>query len=56
MNAGRNSYGRDIIVRHRGGVSNKKKYRIIDFKRDKNGTATVINLQMIPTGSRQHRS
>ena len=32
-NAGRNSYGR-ITVRHRGG-GNKKKYRIIDFKRDK---------------------
>ena len=30
-NAGRNSYGR-ITVRHRGG-GNKKKYRIIDFKR-----------------------
>ena len=34
-NAGRNSYGR-ITVRHRGG-GNKQKYRIIDFKRDKNG-------------------
>ena len=32
-NAGRNSYGR-ITVRHRGG-GNKRKYRIIDFKRDK---------------------
>ena len=30
--AGRNSYGR-ITVRHRGG-GNKRKYRIIDFKRD----------------------
>ena len=29
--AGRNSYGR-ITVRHHGG-GNKKKYRIIDFKR-----------------------
>ena len=29
--AGRNSYGR-ITVRHRGG-GNRKKYRIIDFKR-----------------------
>ena len=32
-NAGRNSYGR-ITVRHRGG-GEKRKYRIIDFKRDK---------------------
>ena len=31
--AGRNSYGR-ITVRHRGG-GNRKKYRIIDFKRQK---------------------
>ena len=31
-NAGRNSYGR-ITVRHQGG-GNKKKYRIIDFKKD----------------------
>ena len=34
-NAGRNSYGR-ITVRHRGG-GNKQKYRIIDFKRQKDG-------------------
>ena len=47
--SGRNSYGR-ITVRHRGG-GNKKKYRIIDFKRDKNGTATVINLQYDPNRS-----
>ncbi|GHU81269.1 50S ribosomal protein L2 [Clostridia bacterium] len=32
-NAGRNSYGR-ITVRHRGG-GNRRKYRIIDFKRQK---------------------
>ena len=31
--SGRNSYGR-ITVRHRGG-GNRKKYRIIDFKRQK---------------------
>ena len=31
--SGRNSYGR-ITVRHRGG-GNRKKYRIIDFKRNK---------------------
>ena len=48
-NAGRNSYGR-ITVRHRGG-GNKRKYRIIDFKRDKNGKATVINLQYDPNRS-----
>ena len=47
--AGRNSYGR-ITVRHRGG-GNKKKYRIIDFKRDKAGKATVINLQYDPNRS-----
>lgn len=34
-NSGRNSYGR-ITVRHRGGGA-KIKYRIIDFKRDKDG-------------------
>lgn len=32
---GRNVYGR-ITVRHRGG-GHKRKYRIIDFKRDKDG-------------------
>ena len=47
--AGRNSYGR-ITVRHRGG-GNKKKYRIIDFKRDKNGTATVLRLEYDPNRS-----
>ena len=48
-NSGRNSYGR-ITVRHRGG-GNKKKYRIVDFKRDKAGHATVINLQYDPNRS-----
>ena len=48
-NAGRNSYGR-ITVRHRGG-GNKVKYRIVDFKRDKNGTAKVVNLQYDPNRS-----
>ena len=48
-NAGRNSYGR-ITVRHRGG-GNKKKYRIIDFKRDKQGTATVLRLEYDPNRS-----
>ena len=47
--AGRNSYGR-ITVRHRGG-GNKVKYRIVDFKRGKNGTAKVVNLQYDPNRS-----
>ncbi len=34
-NSGRNSYGR-ITVRHQGG-GNSTKYRIVDFKRDKDG-------------------
>ncbi len=38
--AGRNSYGR-ITVRHRGGGA-KKKYRIIDFKRRKDGIPAVV--------------
>ena len=46
-NAGRNSYGR-ITVRHRGG-GNRKKYRIIDFKRNKDGMeATVIGIEYDP--------
>ena len=47
--SGRNSYGR-ITVRHRGG-GNKVKYRIVDFKRDKAGRATVVNLQYDPNRS-----
>ena len=47
--AGRNSYGR-ITVRHRGG-GNRRKYRIIDFKRDKQGTATVLTLEYDPNRS-----
>lgn len=39
--AGRNSYGR-ITVRHRGGGA-KKKYRIIDFKRDKDGIPAKVS-------------
>ena len=39
-NAGRNSYGR-ITVRHRGG-GNKRKYRVIDFKRDKLDMPAVV--------------
>ena len=37
---GRNSYGK-ITVRHKGGGA-KKKYRIIDFKRDKDGVAGKV--------------
>ena len=48
--AGRNSYGR-ITVRHRGG-GNRRKYRIIDFKRDKQGmNATVLTLEYDPNRS-----
>ena len=48
--AGRNSYGR-ITVRHRGGA-NKRKFRIIDFKRDKAGIpATVLSLEYDPNRS-----
>ncbi|MBQ4562514.1 MAG: 50S ribosomal protein L2 [Clostridia bacterium] len=45
-NAGRNSYGR-ITVRHQGG-GNKKKYRIIDFKRNYEGSAKVIGIEYDP--------
>ncbi len=49
-NSGRNSYGR-ITVRHRGGA-NRRKYRIIDFKRDKqNVPATVVTLEYDPNRS-----
>ena len=49
-NAGRNSYGR-ITVRHRGG-GNRRKYRIIDFKRDKfDVSATVKTLEYDPNRS-----
>ena len=45
--AGRNSQGK-ITVRHRGGGA-KKKYRIIDFKRRKDGIpATVIGIEYDP--------
>jgi large subunit ribosomal protein L2 len=45
--AGRNSYGR-ITVRHQGG-GNRQKYRIIDFKRNKdNMEATVIGIEYDP--------
>ena len=49
-NAGRNSYGR-ITVRHRGG-GNRQKYRIIDFKRQKDGMeAKVIGIEYDPNRS-----
>ena len=48
--AGRNSYGR-ITVRHRGG-GNRKKYRIIDFKRQKHDVeATVLGIEYDPNRS-----
>ena len=49
-NSGRNSYGR-ITVRHRGG-GNRRKYRVIDFKRTKfDVTATVKTLEYDPNRS-----
>ena len=45
--SGRNSYGR-ITVRHRGG-GNRRKYRLVDFKRQKFGVeATVKTLEYDP--------
>ena len=45
--SGRNNQGK-ITVRHRGGGS-RKKYRIIDFKRNKDGVpATVIGIEYEP--------
>jgi large subunit ribosomal protein L2 len=49
-NAGRNSYGR-ITVRHQGG-GNRQKYRVIDFKRQKDDMyATVIGIEYDPNRS-----
>ena len=48
--SGRNSYGR-ITVRHKGG-GNRRKYRIIDFKRDKvDVEGTVLRLEYDPNRS-----
>ncbi|MCF0120250.1 MAG: 50S ribosomal protein L2 [Oscillospiraceae bacterium] len=48
--SGRNSYGR-ITVRHKGG-GNRKKYRVIDFKRDKMDVeGTVLRLEYDPNRS-----
>ena len=44
--AGRNSYGK-ITVRHHGG-GNKQKYRLVDFKRNTEGTAKVIGIEYDP--------
>ncbi len=49
-NSGRNNTGR-ITVRHHGG-GNRRKYRVIDFKRDKTGVpATVKTLEYDPNRS-----
>ncbi|MBR2290627.1 MAG: 50S ribosomal protein L2 [Clostridia bacterium] len=49
-NAGRNSYGR-ITVRHQGG-GNRQKYRMIDFKRQKdNMEAQVVGIEYDPNRS-----
>ena len=49
-NSGRNSYGR-ITVRHQGG-GNRQKYRIVDFKRQKDDMeATVIGIEYDPNRS-----
>jgi large subunit ribosomal protein L2 len=46
-NAGRNVYGR-ITVRHQGG-GNRRKYRVIDFKRNKDGVpAKVATIEYDP--------
>ena len=48
--AGRNSYGR-ITVRHRGG-GNRRKYRTIDFKRNKfDVPGTVVSIEYDPNRS-----
>ena len=47
--AGRNSYGR-ITVRHHGG-GNKRKYRIIDFKRNNPNPAVVQTIEYDPNRS-----
>lgn len=43
---GRNHHGR-VTVRHRGG-GHKRRYRIVDFKRDKSGSATVMSIEYDP--------
>ena len=49
-NSGRNNHGK-ITVRHQGG-GNKKKYRLVDFKRNKdNIPATVLGIEYDPNRS-----
>ena len=43
---GRNNRGR-VTVRHRGG-GHKRRYRIVDFKRDKSGQAEVLAIEYDP--------
>ena len=46
-NSGRNNQGK-ITVRHRGG-GNRRKYRLVDFKRKKDGIAAkVIGIEYVP--------
>ncbi len=47
--AGRNNNGK-ITVRHHGG-GNKVKYRIVDFKRQNGGAATVVGVEYDPNRS-----
>ncbi|MEO2003494.1 MAG: 50S ribosomal protein L2, partial [Candidatus Poribacteria bacterium] len=48
--SGRNSHGR-ITVRRRGG-GHKRRYRVIDFKRNKHGmTGTVVAIEYDPNRS-----
>ncbi len=47
--AGRNNNGK-ITVRHHGG-GNKVKYRIVDFKRQNTGAATVVGVEYDPNRS-----
>ena len=44
--AGRNNFGR-VTVRHQGG-GNKRKYRIIDFKRNSTSPCTVTAIEYDP--------
>jgi large subunit ribosomal protein L2 len=46
---GRNNRGR-VTVRHRGG-GHKRRYRIVDFKRDKGGAAIVMSIEYDPNRS-----
>lgn len=43
---GRNNRGR-VTVRHRGG-GHKRRYRIVDFKRDKSGAAEIMSIEYDP--------